>query len=99
MDVRAVGRRSRPNVTAHHPAPLGNSSIALEPELLKQGFGTGVKVGASLGFSTLDLFGVGLHEAAAGFLDGIQGGGHCRARDPAAPMALAGEDAPNPSIG
>src|ERR1700733_4006265 len=96
---RNTGRGSRPNATAHHPAPLGDSSIAFESELLKQVLGAGVKVGASLGFSTVDLFGVCLHEPAASFLDGIQGGSHCRPRDPAASVTLAGEDTADPPVG
>ena len=40
--------RSGADPAAHHPAPLGDPSVALEPELLEQVLGTGVEVGAAL---------------------------------------------------
>ena len=75
-------RGSRPNAAAHNPAPLGNLSVAVKSELLKQVLRAGVKVGASLRFATIDLFGVGLHEPAPGFLDRFQSASHGRPRDP-----------------
>jgi hypothetical protein len=59
----------RLNASVHHPAPLGDPSVALESELREQVFGSGVEISAALGFATLDLLRVGLDKPAAGFLD------------------------------
>jgi hypothetical protein len=88
----------RLNASVHHPAPLGDPSVALESELREQVFGAGVEVRAALGFATLDLLRVGLDKPAAGFLDLSQGGGHRCTSDPFAAVPFARENAADPPV-
>jgi hypothetical protein len=57
-------------VASHHPAPLGDPTVAGEAEFLEHAFRPGVKVGASLRLPALDLFRVGLYDSATRRLDG-----------------------------
>ena len=95
---RAFSAAIKADASAHHPAPLGDPSVALESELLEQVLRAGVEVGAALGFPTLDLLGVCLDEPAASFLDRSQGTGHRRPRDPRAAVALSREYAADPPV-
>src|ERR1700733_8049682 len=74
LAVRDLPRSARTagsgaNVASHHPSPLGDPTVAGEPEFLEQVLRAGVEVGASLRLPALDLFGVGLYESATGRLD------------------------------
>ena len=90
--------RSDVHPQAHHPAPLGDLTVAGEAELLEQGLRAGVEVRAALRVAALDLLGVGLDEPATGRPDGVQRAGDRSPGDTLAAVPLAGEDAADPPV-
>ena len=71
----------------HDPAPLSDATVADESELFEQALWPGMKVGATLRVTSINLLGVGLDQASAsmryrGQHRGNSGPRHAFAADP-----------------